>query len=46
VTRGGKVLDENAVRTKIKVGVPVRVHYVHEGDNVLVDRVMLARIKS
>src|SRR5438552_16191191 len=29
VTRTGAVLDENTVRTRIKVGVPVRVHYVH-----------------
>ena len=41
VTRSGRVLDEDAVRTKIKVGVPVRVHYVREGDNMLVDRVIL-----
>src|SRR4029077_15358179 len=40
VTRSGKVLDEDTVRTKIKVGVPVRVHYVGEGDNMLVDRVI------
>jgi hypothetical protein len=41
VTRSGKVLDENTVRTKIKVGVPVRVHYTGTGDNVMVDRVVL-----
>jgi hypothetical protein len=41
VTRSGKTLDEDAVRTRIKVGVPVRVHYMGEGDNVLVDRVVL-----
>lgn len=41
VTRSGKALDEDAVRTKIKVGIPVRVHYVREGDNMLVDRVVL-----
>jgi hypothetical protein len=41
VTRSGKVLDENVVRTKVKVGVPVRVHYVGTGDNVMVDRVIL-----
>src|SRR6266516_6753411 len=28
VTRSGKVLDEDVVRTRVKVGVPVRVHYV------------------
>jgi hypothetical protein len=41
VTKSGKVLDEDAVRTKIKVGVPVHVHYAGEGDNMLVDRVIL-----
>src|SRR5207253_10841360 len=41
VTRSGKELDEATVRTKIRVGVPVRVHYVGEGDNMLVDRVIV-----
>jgi hypothetical protein len=41
VTRSGKVLDEATVRTRVKVGVPVRVHYVGTGDNVMVDRVIL-----
>jgi hypothetical protein len=41
VTRGGKELDEATVRTKVRVGVPVHVHYSGEGDNVLVDRVVL-----
>jgi hypothetical protein len=41
VTRSGKMLDEDTVRTRIKVGVPVRVHYIGEGDNMLVDRVIL-----
>jgi hypothetical protein len=41
VTRSGKTLDEDAVRTKVKVGVPVRVHYVGTGDNIMVDRVTL-----
>jgi hypothetical protein len=41
VTRSGKELDEATVRTRIKVGVPVRVHYINEGDNMLVDRVVL-----
>ena len=41
VTKSGKVLDEDTVRTKIRVGVPVHVHYVGEGDNMLVDRVIL-----
>ena len=41
VTRSGKELDEATVRTKVRVGAPVRVHYVGEGDNMLVDRVVL-----
>ncbi len=41
VTRSGKVLDEDIVRTRVKVGVPVRVHYVGTGDNMMVDRVII-----
>ena len=41
VTRGGRVLDEATVRTRVKVGVPVRVHYVGTGDSIMVDRVIL-----
>jgi hypothetical protein len=41
VTRSGKVLDEDVVRTRVKVGVPVRVHYVGTGENMMVDRVIL-----
>ena len=41
VSRSGRVLDAAAVRTKIKVGVPVRVHYVGTGDDMMVDRVIL-----
>jgi hypothetical protein len=41
VTRSGKELDEATVRTRVRVGVPVRVHYITEGDNMLVDRVIL-----
>src|SRR5438067_9463265 len=41
VTRGGKVLDEDTVKTRIRVGVPVHVHYVGSGDDMMVDRVIL-----
>src|SRR5437763_16149843 len=41
VTRSGRVLDENTVGTRVKVGVPVRVHYVGTGENRMVDRVVL-----
>ena len=39
--RLGKTLDEDTVRTRIKVGVPVHVHYVGSGDDMMVDRVIL-----
>jgi len=41
VTKSGKTLDEETVKMRIKVGVPVRVHYMTEGDNMVVDRVIL-----
>jgi hypothetical protein len=41
VTRSGRVLDENTVRTRVRVGVPVRVHYVGTGENMMVDRVII-----
>ena len=41
VTRSGRVLDPGTVRTRVKVGVPVRVHYAGTGDNMVVDRVIL-----
>ena len=41
VSRSGRVLDEKTVKTRIKVGVPVRVHYAGTGENKVVDRVIL-----
>jgi hypothetical protein len=41
VTKSGKTLDEETVKTKIRVGVPVHVHYVGSGDDMMVDRVVL-----
>jgi hypothetical protein len=41
VTRSGSVLDEAAVKSKIRVGVPVRVHYAGTGPNMVVDRVIV-----
>jgi len=41
VTKSGKELDEDTVRTRVRVGAPVHVHYVGEGDNLTVDRVIL-----
>jgi hypothetical protein len=41
VTRSGKVLDADVVKTKVRIGVPVHVHYAGTGDNVMVDRVIV-----
>jgi len=41
VTRSGKELDPTMVQERVKVGVPVHVHYVGTGDNMVVDRVVL-----
>jgi len=41
VTRSGRVLEPDVVRTSVKVGVPVRVHYTGTGDNMIVDRVIV-----
>jgi len=41
VTRSGRVLDEDTVRTRVKVGIPVRVHYVGTGEERMVDRVIV-----
>src|SRR5207302_11496916 len=43
VTRSGRELDEATVRTRVRVGAPVRVHSVGEGDNMLVDRLLLEK---
>jgi hypothetical protein len=41
VTKSGKVLDPDVVKTKVRVGVPVHVHYAGTGDNMMVDRVIV-----
>jgi len=41
VTKSGRTLDEATVRTRVKVGIPVHVHYTTAGDDYLVDRVVL-----
>ena len=41
VTRSGKVLDQATVKSKIRVGAPVRVHYTGTAHNMVVDRVIL-----
>lgn len=41
VTRSGKVLDEGAVKRRIKAPIPIQVHYSGEGANRTIDRVIL-----
>jgi len=41
VDRSGKVLDQAEVNQRIRVGVPVRVHYMGTAPNLVVDRVTL-----
>jgi ligand-binding SRPBCC domain-containing protein len=39
VTKKGKTLSDDEVRTRIKVGAPVSVHYSTEGSERVIDRV-------
>jgi len=39
VTKKGKTLSDDEVRTRIRVGAPVSVHYITEGDNRVINRV-------
>jgi hypothetical protein len=41
VTRSGRVLDEASVKSRVRVGVPVRVQFTGTGPNMVVDRVIL-----
>jgi len=40
-TRSGKVIEPDVVRTRVKVGIPVHVQFTGEGDNLMVNRVVL-----
>ena len=41
VTRSGKTLSDEDVRTRIKVGAPVTVHYVRDGEHRVINRVVI-----
>jgi hypothetical protein len=41
VTKSGKTLTDADVKTRIRVGVPVRVQYLTEGENRVISRVEL-----
>ncbi len=38
-TRSGKALTDAQVRTRMKIGIPVWVHYNTEGDNRVITRI-------
>jgi hypothetical protein len=39
VTRSGKTLTDDEVRTRVKVGTPVNIHFSKEGDERILNRV-------
>ncbi len=39
VTKSGKILTDDQVKTRIKVGVPVHVHYDRDGERRVISRV-------
>jgi hypothetical protein len=41
MTRSGKILDGETLKRRINVGIPISVHYSGEGDNKVIDRVIL-----
>jgi hypothetical protein len=41
MAKSGKVLDEDAVKRRLKVAIPIAVHYRGEGANRTIDRVIL-----
>jgi hypothetical protein len=45
VTRSGAALTEEQVRTHVKVGAPVRVHYSTEGEDRILNRVEIDEIE-
>lgn len=45
VTRGGQALTDEEVRTRVKVGTPVNVHFITEGDERILNRVEIDEIE-
>jgi hypothetical protein len=41
VTKSGQTLSEDAMKTRIRVGLPVSVHYVMDGSNRVISRVVV-----
>jgi hypothetical protein len=45
VTKSGKALTDAQVRTHIKVGSPVTVHYVTKGEDRVINRVVVDEVE-
>lgn len=41
VTKSGKTITESDMKTRIKVGIPVSVHYVLDGENRVISSVVI-----
>jgi hypothetical protein len=41
VTRSGKTLTDDEVRTRVEVGIPVNVQFSTEGKDGIIDKIML-----
>ena len=41
VTKSGKTISEEEVKTRVKVGIPVHVGYAMEGDSYIVNRIVV-----
>jgi len=41
VTKSGKEIPEGELKTRIRIGSPVSVHYATEGENRIVNRVVI-----
>lgn len=41
VTKSGKVLTDDDVKVRVKVGAPVSVHYATEGEDRVIERVVI-----
>jgi hypothetical protein len=41
VTKSGKVITQDMLNSRIRVGSPVSVHYITDGDNRVISRVVI-----
>ena len=44
-TRGGQALTDEEIKTRVKVGAPVNVHYSTEGEDRMINRVEIDDIE-